>query len=205
MWIAVSLPVDGQTLTQGEQTADTSRGQMPVGMGVFGPVLGIHGHDSLMVAGDLVLDHADVVGAGALVLKSRQPRRLQSTTSTLTNLVIDNPTQVTLAGDLRVTGHLTVKEGTFVTNNGILTLTPACQTQLLAGGQLKTGPIVRPAFPAARPLLSHALTGLLHLTTALPAPVIRLTRWRAPAVQAEGHYASLTRQKPVPPPEVAAQ
>lgn len=205
MWLAVSLPVDGQALTPapaGVQTADTSREQVPLGMGVFGTVLGIHGRDSLMVTGDLVLDHAEVVGAGALVLKSRQPRRLRSTNSTLTNLVIDNPAQVTLTGDLRVTGHITVKGGTFATNNGTLTLTPACQTLLLAGGQLKTGPGVRPALPTARLVLNQSLAGLLQLTPSLPAPTIRVIWWGAPAVQAEGHYASLTRKKPVPPPEV---
>ncbi len=206
LWLVVSVPVDGQVIPQAPTavaTADTSREQVSLGMGVFGTVLGIHGSDSLMVAGDLVLDHADVVGAGALVLKSRQPRRLMSTHSTLTNLVIDNPTQVTLAGDLRVTEHLMVKGGTLVADNGILTLAPACQMQLLAGGQLKTGPIVQPALPVARLSISCSPDGLLCLMPMLPIPVIRAIRQGGATVQDDDQYASLAYSKPVPPPEVS--
>lgn len=204
LWIAVSLPVDGQTLTQtpvGIQTVDTSREQGLLGMGVFGPVLGIHGADSLLVAGDLVLDHASVVGEGVLVLKSQQPKRLISTNSTLTNLAIDNPAQVTLEGDLQVTQHLTVREGTFATDNGSLMLAPACQTQLLAGGQLKTGPTVQPALPVARLAINYPLTGLLSLTPPLPAPAIRVTRREGPTAQADNQYADLAHEKPLLPPE----
>lgn len=204
--MAVSLPVDGQTITHlsiATQTTDTSGGYGLQGMGVFGTALGIHGRDSLMVAGDLVLDHADVVGEGVLVLKSKQPKRLIARNSTLTNLAIDNPTRVTLQGDLRITGHLTIKAGTFATDEGTLMLTPTCQTKLLVGGQLKTGLIVRSALPVSRLAINLPLTGLLNPVAALPAPVIWIVRQGA-VVQGSDCYASLAHKKNVPPPEVPA-
>lgn len=205
LWIAVSLPADGQTLPLASsvaQPADTSREQVPLGMGVFGAVLGIHSSDSLIVMGDLMLDHANVVGEGVLVLKGRQPRRLMSTNSILTNLAIDNPTQVTLEGDLRVTKHLTVKGGTFAADNGTLTVTPVCQTQLLAGGRLKTGSAVHSVLPVARLAINYPLSALLGLTPALPVPVVRVIRRVGATDPDDDHYVSLTYRRHVPPPEM---
>ncbi|PRY27022.1 hypothetical protein CLV58_13524 [Spirosoma oryzae] len=207
LWLAVSVPVDGQApleRTTDAQRMDTSRTSQLRGLGIFGKALGIHGQDSLLVAGDLVLDRAEVVGEGVLLLKSRAPQQLIARHSTLINLAIDNPTQVTLRGDLRVKQSLTVKEGTLIDRDGNLTLDPTCQTTLLAGGQLRTGPIVRPAVPLTRLLIGYPDNGLTAQTPSLPVPLSRTGKRGAYARLNTIRYASLAGEKPVPPPEMAA-
>ncbi len=204
LWLAVSVPVDGQAPVQERvetKTNDTIQATVLNGLGVFGRALGIHGQDSLVVAGDLILDRADVVGEGVLLLKSDRPQQLIARQSSLNRLAIDNPNQVALHGDLRIKKRLAVKQGTFNTTDGNLRLDPACQTELLAGGQVKAGPVVDHALPTSRWAVNYSATGLMGLTPVLPAPVSRTHERGTHAVQPALRYASLAHKKPVPPPE----
>ncbi|GAB3741769.1 hypothetical protein GCM10028816_50700 [Spirosoma lituiforme] len=110
------------------------------GLGVFGQSLGIHGGDSLGVYGDLVLVHAEVVGEGVLVLKSRHPQHIVSNHSTLSNLALKNPTRVDLQGELRVKQSLTVDQGVFAVSATQLEMDLGSQLRLLRGAQLTNQP-----------------------------------------------------------------
>lgn len=98
-------------LPQGTYATSTPTDQ-PLGVGIFGPVF--IQNDTLALWGDLVLEHAQMQGAGVLTLIETKPQRVVSHQSRIDNLALLNPTRVTLHGNLVIEKTLTIdQQGVF--------------------------------------------------------------------------------------------
>jgi hypothetical protein len=106
------------------------------GLYVKNNALGTFGDKALTVFGDVYLDNADIQGTGALTLASDKPQKIVAHNSKINNLVIDNPTVVTLEGQLLIRQKLTVSNGVFDTRNALLEFADTAQIRLEAKGRI---------------------------------------------------------------------
>lgn len=74
--------------------------------------LGIHGSTSLMVVSkNTILDHATIVGTGAMKFNAQRPQLVNAINSRIENIVVDNEAGVIVLGELEITNQLTVSKG----------------------------------------------------------------------------------------------
>lgn len=84
--------------------------------------IGVFGDDTLGLFGNIYLDNAHQIGEGTIALVDTKPQVLASTNSRVNNLLIKNPTVVTLKGNITVVHTLVVDKGIFDTRRGVLLL-----------------------------------------------------------------------------------
>jgi hypothetical protein len=109
--------------------------QKPTGMYIHGS-MGIPEGSGIAVFGDLYLDSANLIGAGTLAMQGNKPQNVVALHSQISNLRIDNPSNVCLQGDLRITNSLAVMQGVFDTQHGTLLLTDTTQLIIYPEAQL---------------------------------------------------------------------
>ncbi|MBD2757497.1 hypothetical protein [Spirosoma validum] len=164
------LSMLGSEIAIGQDKPDSTSG-----LGVFGNTLGIHEHDTLTIAGNVVvLDCTTIKGTGTLSLRSEKPQRVLARHSQVRNLHINNPTTVRLEGELLVAEELTIERAVFDTRTGHLSLSDSSQLRLRAAGRLVladnelSGHIPTKPWPDGRTLwalLSSEMYGPLALVT----------------------------------------
>ena len=133
LWLPASL------LSQPALVSDSASNQVDTvhtGMAVFGKVLGIHGADTLAVQGDLILVEAEIVGEGTLSLCASQPQRITARKSSVQHLHIDNPTKVTVQGELTIQKSLVVESGVVDSRMAKFVLSDSCCLHIQAGGHV---------------------------------------------------------------------
>lgn len=100
--------------------------------------IGIFNNETLAVFSPvIILNKTEQIGSGTLLIKSAHPQKINSTNATLNNLVIDNPSVVTLKGNLHINHSLTLKDVTFDISDGTLNLDPTATVTLINKGHLK--------------------------------------------------------------------
>jgi hypothetical protein len=82
--------------------------------------IGIFVNAQLVTFGDVYLDSANITGSGQFSFNGLAPQTLNSKASTVANLLIANPTTVTLKGHLLLTNSLSLQKGIFDSQKGIL-------------------------------------------------------------------------------------
>ncbi len=98
--------------------------------------IGVFGNDTFGMFGNVYLDHAKQVGDGQMAMVDTQAQLLVAEQSSINNLLIHNPTTVTLIGELIVLHSLTIDTGTFDTRKGTLTLLPNTTLTIRSDGTL---------------------------------------------------------------------
>jgi len=126
-------------------------------------ILYISNNAIIGITGDLTLENSMVLGHGKLVMKSNQNQTLQSKTSIISNLEIDNPNSVILLGDLAILENLTIKKGIFDISQGLLIINPENIT-LLDGGSLFKGNQAEVSTSYPESLLSNSMSLQMNFT-----------------------------------------
>lgn len=127
--VGLCLPVK----SAGQDHVACATGQkQDVGLGVFGDMT-IH-DGAPGVWGTLVLDRVQV--RGKLTLADHIPQRIIARLSRVEHLLVTNPTQVTLHGELTIDGTIRVEQGVFDARLGHLLLSDSAKVFVGIGGRL---------------------------------------------------------------------
>jgi hypothetical protein len=151
------------------------------------------------VRGDLHLQEAAIRGQGQLLLIDTLPQNIYAHQSSINQLTIDNPSLVSLEGQLTITGRLNLQAGTFDTRNALLQL--ADTAQLLITGQARLledtpsqlqsapfHPLAAPGWPVLKQaVLADAEQGArpfpIYREATLPTVLLRAGRLYLPVPQ----------------------
>ncbi len=129
--------------------------------------------DLLITGCDLILDSANVLGQGKVILKNSEKQYILSTKSKVNHLLIHTPTSVQLLGDLQINKSLSVYIGIFDVSEAKLTMGGNSTLSLINGGKiihhkhskyLSSRPIHHkiPTFSTDAVFLSHPLENILY-------------------------------------------
>jgi hypothetical protein len=88
----------------------------------------------------LYLDNASVKGAGSFIITSEAPQTILAKNSDIDNLAIDNPTTVSLVGDLTINNSLAINRGVFDASKGHLIMADSVNINLLNGAKIINRP-----------------------------------------------------------------
>ena len=105
-------------------TENTPQQDPPTGLYVSNTLIYISDKSSITLNQDLILDKAVIAGQGNLVMKSDNPQVIKSKKGRIDKLIIDNPTETRLDGDLEIKQSLTIKTGKFNISKGKLIIDP---------------------------------------------------------------------------------
>lgn len=107
------IPSEDQIVTDSHNVIESLAINNVVPSGFYATgTLGVHGSSSLVISSkNTILDHAIVVGSGALEFRASVPQVIYSTSSSIENLIANNDVSVTILGGLEITNKLTVKKG----------------------------------------------------------------------------------------------
>lgn len=90
---------------------------------------------TLTVAEDLVIDNSKILGDGEVIMKSKKPQKINCKNASISKIIIDNPTKITLTGNLNITKKLTVKHGILDITQGNLII-DSSNVHLLFGASI---------------------------------------------------------------------
>jgi len=128
---------DFSTYRKSDSTEPTAKPTVnaPTGVMIRGPI-NISSGAMFTTFNDLFLQNAEVSGSGELRLKANHPQKIHAFRSTIACLTLDNPTQVSLTGDLKIENKLSVKNGVFDVRQGKLKLKEDAKVELMNGATI---------------------------------------------------------------------
>lgn len=120
-----------------EQDSAIYQQEPPPDLYVSNTLIYITPNSLIALKGDLVLEKGKILGRGTLLLKNDTPQEITCHQGYIENLSIDNPTKITLDGNLKIGDMLVVKSGIFDISEGKLVINPNNIELLLGGSILK--------------------------------------------------------------------
>jgi hypothetical protein len=102
--------------------------------------MGIMEGGTLSTFSNLYLDNASIKGPGTFIITGEAPQTILAKNSDINNLTIDNPTTVSLVGDLTINTSLVVNRGVFDASKGHLIMADSVNINLLNGSKIINSP-----------------------------------------------------------------
>lgn len=154
----------------------------------------------LMVNSDLIIENSSIEGKGDLVMKSENPKNITSKNSTISKIIIDNPTVVKLKGELEISEKLIIKKGTFDVSESLLTI-DSDNIKLESGGTLFKGKDIKFVSSdieslSLKPTISNSVISISNNVA-----IIKYSTIKNPIVFEEELLENIFMQNTIQPPD----